>query len=136
MLTLRKAEISIEFIIFIGILLIFSVFFIGIIGANVNDINESTIFASATNILDTVTSEINSASRIGGYYREFQIPEKLADGEDYNITIYNDLRMIKIEWDQGKNLMSNIQTNSIQGNISAGTNTIKNENGVVKINES
>jgi hypothetical protein len=121
---------------FIGILLVFFVFFAGIIGLNNQDINESTVFTSAGKILDTATSEINSASIIEGYYREFYIPEKLADGEDYNITIYNDLRMIKIEWNQGTNLMSNIQTNNTQGNISAGTNTIKNENGVVKINES
>jgi len=136
MSTSHKAEVSTEFMVFIGILLVFFVFFVGVVGVNNRDINESTVFTSAGNILDTVTGEINTASRIEGYYREFYIPEKLADGEDYNITIYNDLRMIKIEWDQGKNLMSNIQTNNTQGNITGGTNTIRRENGMVKINES
>lgn len=136
MSTSHKAEASLEFMFFIGILMVFFVFFIGIIGLNNNDIDESTVFTSATNILNTATSEINSASRIEGYYSEFYIPETLADGEGYNITIYNNLRLVGIEWGQGENLMSNIHTNNTKGNISAGTNTIKNENGVVKINES
>jgi hypothetical protein len=136
MSTLQKAEVSTEFMVFIGILLVFFVFFVGIVGVNNRDIDESTVFTSAGNILDTVTSEINTASRIEGYYREFYIPEKLADGEDYNITIYNDLRMVEINWTQGKNLMSNIQTNNTEGNIVPGTNTIRRENGMVKINES
>jgi len=133
MSTLQKAEVSTEFMVFIGILLVFFVFFVGIVGISNKDIDESTVFTNARNILNTVTGEINSASKIEGYYREFYIPEKLVDGEDYNITIYNDLRMIKIEWNQGKNLMSNIQTNNTKGNISAGTNTIRNQGGVITI---
>jgi hypothetical protein len=132
----HKAEASIEFVIFIGILLIFFVFFVGISGVNVRDIDESTVFKNAENILNIVTGEINTASRIEGYYREFYIPEKLVNGDEYSITIYNDLRMVKIEWDEGKNLMSNIQTNNIQGNIVRGTNKIMRENGMVNINAS
>ena len=136
MLMSHKAEASIEFVIFIGILLIFFVFFVGISGVNVRDIDESTVFKNAENILNIVTGEINTASRIEGYYREFYIPEKLVNGDEYSITIYNDLRMVKIEWDEGKNLMSNIQTNNIQGNIVRGTNKIMRENGMVNINAS
>ena len=136
MLTLQKAEASIEFVIFIGILLVFFVFFIGISGVKLRDIDESTVFKNAENILNVITNEINTASRIEGYYREFYIPEKLVNGNDYNITIYKDLRMVKIEWNEGKNLMSNIQTNKTQGNITAGINKIKREDGMVKINES
>jgi hypothetical protein len=132
----HKAEASIEFVIFIGILLVFFVFFVGISGVNVRDIDESTVFKNAENILNIVTGEINTASRIEGYYREFYIPEKLVNGDEYSITIYNDLRMVKIEWDEGKNLMSNIQTNNIQGNIVRGTNKIMRENGMVNINAS
>ena len=136
MLASRKAEVSTEFMIFFGMLLLFFVFFTGIISINSNDIDESTVFADAGDILSTVTNEINVASRIEGYYNEFSIPEKLVNGEDYNITIYKDLRMVKIEWNDGKNLLSNIQTNDTQGNITSGINRIKRENGIVKINES
>jgi len=136
MLTLQKAEVSTEFMIFIGILLVFFVFFTGIIGVNNIDIDESTVYTNARNILDTVTNEINTATRIEGYYREFYIPEKLVSGDEYNITIYTSLRMVKIEWDGMKNLMNNIQTENIQGNVTPGINKIQRENGIVKINES
>ena len=136
MLTLQKAEASIEFVIFIGIILVFFVFFIGISGVKLRDIDESTVFKNAENILNVITNEINTASRIEGYYREFYIPEKLVNGNDYNITIYKNLRMVKIEWDEGKSLMSYIYTNNTQGNITAGINKIKRENGMVEINES
>jgi hypothetical protein len=136
MLTLRKAEVSTEFMVFIGILLVFFVFFVGIIGANNNDINDSTVFKNAENILNTVTNEINTASRIEGYYRNFFIPEKLIDGENYSITVYEDLRIVKIEWDNGKNIMNNIQTENVEGNVTPGNNNITRTDGVVKINES
>lgn len=134
MSTLQKAEVSTEFMVFIGILLVFFVFFVGIVGISNKDINESTVFTNARNILNTVTGEINSASRIEGYYREFYIPEKLIDEEVYSITIYKDLRMIKIEWDDGKNIMSNIESGNISvTSVNPGTNTIRNQEGVITI---
>jgi len=133
---LRKSEVSTEFMVFFGILLLFFVFFVGIMGVNNNDIDESTILANAGNILDTVTSEINTASRIQGYYREFFIPEKLSNGEDYNITYDTNLRMVKIEWDQGKTIIGNIITNNVTGNVTPGNNRIKNIDGGVNISAS
>lgn len=132
----RKAEVSTEFIAFFGILLLFFVFFVGIVGINSKDISDSTMYTNAEKILDTVTNEINTASRIEGYYREFSIPDKLSDGETYSITYDTDLRMITIEWDQGKNIIKNIITNNVTGNVNAGNNVIKNTYGEVKINES
>ena len=133
---LLKAEVSTEFMIFFGILLLFFVFFVGIMGINSNDIGESIMFASAGNILNTVTNEINTAARIQGYYRKFFIPEKLSNGETYNISYYTNLRMVKIEWNNGKNIMANIITDSLNGNITSGINVIKNLNGVVNISAS
>jgi len=134
MLTSLKAEVSTEFMVFIGILLVFFVFFVGIVGVQNMDISESTVFTNARNILDIVTNEINTASRIEGYYREFYIPEKLSNGEVYNITIYKDLRLVKIEWESGKNLMSNIQTENVSvTNVNSGTIKIRNEGGMVII---
>ena len=133
---LLKAEVSTEFMVFFGILLLFFVFFVGIMGINSNDIGESTMFASARNILNTVTNEINTAARIQGYYRKFFIPEKLSNGETYNISYYTNLRMVKIEWGNGENIMANIITDSLNGNITPGVNVIKNLNGVVNISAS
>jgi len=133
---LRKSEASLEFMVFLGIILLFFVFFLIIIGLNNNDIRESTIFANADNILNTVTNEINTASRIQGYHREFFIPEKLVNGEAYTITYNNELRIVKIEWSGGRNVMGNIITNRVNGIINAGYNKIKNLDGEVSINAS
>jgi hypothetical protein len=133
MLVSQKAEVSIEFITFFGILLLFFAFFVGIIGMNNNDINESTVYKSAENILNTVANEINTASRIEGYHREFFIPENLPDGETYNITYSTSFRMVKIEWDDGRNIIENIETENLIGNASAGYNRIENLNGEVNI---
>jgi hypothetical protein len=133
---LLKAEVSTEFMIFFGILLLFFVFFVGIMGINSSDIGESTMFASARNIINMVANEINTAARIQGYYRKFFIPEKLSNGEIYNISYDTNLRMVKIEWNNGKNIMANIITDNLNGNITPGTNVIKNLNGVVNISAS
>lgn len=131
----QKAEVATEFIIFFSILLLFFVFFVGIIGVNSSNISESTVFASAGKILDTVKNEINTASRIEGYYKKFYIPENLPNGNTYNITYNATLGMIEIEWDEGKNLIGNIITSNITGNVSTGYNIIKNIEGKVNINE-
>jgi hypothetical protein len=129
----QKAEVSTEFIVFFGILFLFFAFFVGVIGMNNNDINESTVYTGAKNILNTVVNEINTASRIDGYHREFFIPESLPNGETYNITYNTSLRMVKIEWDQGKNIIENIETENLIGNVSTGYNRIENLNGGVNI---
>ena len=131
-----KAEVSTEFMVFFGIILVFFVFFVGIMGINNSNIDESTVFANAGNILNMVTNEINTAARMQGYYRKFFIPEKLTDGEIYNISYDTNLRMIKIEWDNGKSIISNIITDSLNGNVTPGNNMIKNINGVVNISAS
>jgi hypothetical protein len=133
MLVSQKAEVSTEFIVFFGILFLFFAFFVGVIGMNNNDINESTVYTGAKNILNTVVNEINTASRIDGYHREFFIPESLPNGETYNITYNTSLRMVKIEWDQGKNIIENIETENLIGNVSTGYNRIENLNGGVNI---
>jgi hypothetical protein len=133
MLTLRKAEISIEFIVFIGILLVFSVFFIGIIGANTRDINESTLFTDAQKISDNIANEINTATRMIGYYREFYLPEKLVNGQNYSVEINTNFRLVIVKWNN-KNVMSNIETEKVTGNVEPGKNNrIKNEGGLIII---
>jgi uncharacterized protein (UPF0333 family) len=132
MLTLRKAEISLEFVIFIGILLIFFIFFFGIIGLKTADINQSSVFTNAQNIANKIANEINIASGMEGYYREFFIPEKLVSGDNYSVNIITDYRIIQLTWN-GKSAISNLMTDQISGNATPGSNRIKNEGGVIII---
>ena len=132
MLTLRKAEISAEFVIFVGILLTFFVFFFAIIGAKTKDINESTVFTNAQDIANKISDEINIAARFEGYYREFYIPQNLVNGDNYSVVFHKELRLIEIKWDT-KNVMSNLVTENIVGDINLGNNKIRNEDGVIII---
>ena len=132
MLTSRKAEVSIEFLVFVGIILVFFVFFFGIIGGKTKEINEISLYSNAQSIADKVADEINIASRFEGYYREFRIPEKLLNGNNYTVIFHGDLRMIEVAWD-GNNFMSTVDTQNVSGNISPGINKIRNQNGVIII---
>ncbi|MFH1473955.1 MAG: hypothetical protein ABIE55_03610 [Candidatus Aenigmatarchaeota archaeon] len=132
MSTSRKAEISMEFIIFMGILLAFFVFYFGIIGVKTRDVNESRVFANAQDIVNQIAYEINTAARMEGYYREFTISQKLVDRNGYSVEIDKDARIVVIRWD-GSNVISNIITDQISGNVSPGTNRIKNQGGLIII---
>jgi hypothetical protein len=132
---LLKAEASLEFMTFFGILLLFFVFFLGIVGTNNRDIQESTISAKAENVLGTVVEEINTASRIEGYHREFSLPSELPNGNAYTISYNTTLRIVQIMWGSGRNVIRNIVTNNVSGNIVTGYNRIENLNGKVRINE-
>ena len=130
MLTSRKAEVSIEFLVFVGIILVFFVFFFGIIGGKTKEINEISLYSNAQSIADKVADEINIASRFEGYYREFKIPEKLLNGDNYTIIFHDNIRMIEVAWEDSS-LMSTVVTENVSGNISPGINKIRNQNGVI-----
>lgn len=132
MLTSRKAEISMEFVIFIGILLGFFVFYFGIIGVKTRDINEATVFTDAKNIADQIAYEINTATKMNGYYREFVIPEKLVDRNGYTVVIDTSVRLVALRWN-GNGVMSNLITDQISGNVTPGTNRIRNQGGLIII---
>jgi hypothetical protein len=134
MLASRKAEASIEFMVFFGIIMVFFVFFLGIIGNNNNDIRTSTVFASAGNVLNVVVDEINTASRIQGYHREFVMPDVLSDEEPYNVTYNTSLRIVRVAWGGGYNVIGNIITSNVTGSFKSGYNRIENTQGGVVIN--
>jgi hypothetical protein len=132
MLTLQKGEISIEFIALIGFILVIFTSMIIVIGLKNKDISDSMIYSDAQKIADTVASEINTAARIEGYYREFEIPRKIAGMENYSVNISTDFRFVQVKWDN-KNEMSNIVTENVSGTINPGLNKIRNEEGMIII---
>ena len=132
MLTSQKAEVSIEFLVFVGIILVFFVFFFGIIGVKTKEINEATLFDDMQKIADRTADEINIAARFEGYYREFYLPKTLVNGEDYSVIIHNDLRLVEVKWGN-YNAMSLLVTRNITGNISPEYNMIRNDGGVIVI---
>jgi hypothetical protein len=132
MLILQKGEVSIEFVILIGIMLVIFTSMITVIGLKNNDITQSMIYSDAQRIADSVASEINTASRISGYYRKFEIPAKIAGIENYSVNYSTELRFVQVKWGNN-NEMSNIVTDNVSGTINPGINRIRNEGGMVII---
>ena len=129
---LQRGEISIEFISLIGIMLIIFTFMIIVIGSKNQDITDTMIYSDAQKIADTIASEINAASRIQGYYREFNLPEKIAGIENYTVDINKQFRFVQVKW-QNKNEVSNIVTENVSGTVKSGTNRIRNDGGMIVI---
>ena len=103
-----------------------------VIGLKNNDINQSMIYSDAQKIADSVASEINTASRISGYYRKFEIPDKIAGIENYSVVINTDIRIVQVKWGNN-NEMSNIVTDNVSGSVNPGVNSIRNEGGMIII---
>ncbi|MFH0929210.1 MAG: hypothetical protein V1818_02515 [Candidatus Aenigmatarchaeota archaeon] len=132
MSTSRKGEISIEFLVFIGILLTFFVFFFAIIGGKTKEINQATLYSNAQSIADKISDEIGIAARFDGYYREFRLPQKLVNGDVYSIIFHKDIRMVEISWGVN-NVMSTLVTENISGAMVPGLNRISNNAGVIVV---
>jgi hypothetical protein len=128
----RRGEVSIEFISLVGLMLSIFVFMVVVIGLKNNDITESMVYSDAQKIADAIASEINTASRIEGYYRDFKIPEKIAGIENYTVNYSTELRFVQVKWGIN-NQMSNIVTSNVSGTIKPGANRIRNEGGMIII---
>lgn len=128
----RKAEVSIEFLVFIGIIFAFFVFFFGIIGVKTKEINEASLFDDAQKIADRIADEINIAARFEGYYREFYLPRTLINGENYSIIFHKEIRIVEVKWGDNS-AMSSLVTRNISGELGVDYNMIRNENGVIII---
>ncbi|NIO44693.1 MAG: hypothetical protein GTN36_04030 [Candidatus Aenigmarchaeota archaeon] len=134
MLTLRKSEVSSEFISLVGFILIVFISVLIIVGLRYNDVSESIIFSEAQNMANLIANEINFAASMEGYYREFSIPKKLVNNIEYNVSINTDFRFVEVKWDD-KKAIANIITERVSGTVEPGLIKIKikNDEGLVLI---
>jgi len=134
MLMLRKSEVSTEFISLVGFILIIFIIVLVTVGLRNNEISETTIYADAQRIANLIANEINFAASIEGYYREFSLPLNLVNNIEYNVSINTNLRFVEVKWN-GKNAISNIITENVNGVVKPGVNKIKikNDEGLVLI---
>lgn len=126
-----KSQTAIEFLILVGLVLFgFTVFFMIIQGNMSDDINEQRDLAIKELAL-SVQNEIDLASQSAeGYQRKFRLPATI-NGMDYTIDI--DQNMVYITAGDGNHAMA-LPVQNTTGTIIIGVNTIKKEDGQVKIN--
>lgn len=132
MIKSKSSQSAIEFLILTGFLLFsFTVFFVAIQG-NMSDKLKERQEIAVKNIAVAVQDEINLASQsMDGYYRQFKIPEEI-NGKDYEINIIEGLVYLKTL--DGKYAIA-LPVQNVAGDLVKGTNTIKKENEVVKLNQ-
>lgn len=128
----QRGEVSLEFILLVGLILLIFTSMVTVIGLKNQDITESTVYSDAQKIADIVASEVNTASRIDGYYRKFEMPEKIAGLENYSVTINKEFRFVEVSWN-GMSKVSNIVTENVSGEIKPGANIIRNNGGLITI---
>ena len=127
----KKSQTSIEFIILVAALLFFFTIFFIAIQINISDKMKETKDIVVKEIAKTVQDEINLASQSDdGYYREFEIPNEI-QGDDYNITIIEDLVYLKTA--DEKHAIA-LPVKKINGQIAKDKNIIKKINGEVQLN--
>lgn len=128
-----SGQISMEFIVYMGILLtVFSVFAPMIFTETIRIYNSRQDLV-ANRIATTLEKEINTAVVFGsGYSRNFTLPEKIVQS-DYEVGVTSQARIVRVSW--GKSAESRqIITNDVSGEATPGKNRIENVGGQIVFN--
>jgi hypothetical protein len=128
-----KGQSSVEFMVYIGILLVILSVFLWSSNSLQSRLNEVKIQNEAQQLCDKVAFEINTAVRSGnGYKRNFYMEKNFFGVSDFEINI--DDYTIYLTWDNFS-VISNIITKNITGTVTQGRiNTIENRGGIIYVN--
>lgn len=120
---------AIEFVIIFGALLVFFILFFTAIQNNIENKNSEKERVVAQNVALDVQEEISIAADASeGYIRNFTTPSNIL-GKDYTLNISDEILSIEME-----GFSAAYKISSVTGEVYIGTNTIKKENGEVKLN--
>jgi len=128
-----KGQSSVEFMVYIGILLVILSVFLWSSNSLQSRLNEVKIQNDAQQLCDKVAFEINTAVRSGnGYKRDFYMEKSFFGVSDFNITV--DYYTVYLTWNNFS-VISNIITKNITGTINEGRiNSIENRGGIIYVN--
>jgi hypothetical protein len=125
----RKNQTGTEFLIISGVVLFFFTMFFVAIQVNTAERNKEKEELIVKNLALSIQDEINLASEASeGYRRNFFVPEKIS-GRDYTIEIIEGSIYIKTDL-----VALSLNLANVTGQIQKGSNLIKKEDGVVKLN--
>ncbi len=125
-----KGQISMEFITFLGvILLLFAFASYAAITSTLNIISENEI-TDARRIATTIAQEVNIAVEVGtGYTHSFYLPEYLYGGLSYTVNS-SQSRFVYIQW-KDRSYYLPVLADNVTDTVKKGQNTIKNVGGVI-----
>jgi len=128
----KKAQTAIEFMIIVGVLLFFFTSFFLVLSENINTKSKENINQKVTNLAYNIQEEITLAHEsTDGYNRIFKIPEDIS-GLKYEITMTGSQIYIKSNDDKYAIALPILNTT---GTLVKGNNNITKQNGIISINE-
>lgn len=123
---------AIEFFILVGVVMFFFVTFLFAIESQGADKAQERINLAGRDIALSVQDEIIFASESSdGYMREFDVPDKMDGGVDYEINLLDGYVYLKSV--DGRYALA-LPVLNVTGNVNKGKNTIKKNNGIVRLN--
>jgi len=124
----KKAQTSMEFVILTGFMLLAFLVFYVVIQAKLVEANRNSIDNSAKQVETLVVNELKVAESVtDGYYREFELPQKV-NGMDYTIKIISGVgntSEIVVQYYVPQTYVSN------SSRVSKGMNNISKDNGLI-----
>jgi len=125
---IKKGQVVLEFTLLVGIAMFTLITFLGVVMYHTQHLNELEDLKNIEDVANKAQRELNLAAYVSdGYSRSFTLPDTLY-GEDYTITIYEDLLVVSVE----DNTISK-RISSVVGSIQKGANTITKEGGVINV---
>lgn len=132
-MSLTEGQISMEFLAYVGILLLIFAIFAPIFFQQTVRINLQKGRLQANKIATILEKEINTAIRFGhGYSRNFTVSTSIAKN-NYSIEVYQNLSMLEVSW-RDQRATRQLLGKNFQGNLHPGQNQIKNSNGKIIFN--
>lgn len=125
-----KGQISMEFITFLGVILV--LFALASYAAVISsrDIAAENEVTDARRIASIVAYEINIAKEVGtGYSHRFSLPASLYGDSDYAVNL-SENNFVSVLW-KGRSYSLPVTAENITGIVKKGPNTIRNVNGVI-----
>ena len=124
-----KSQVSIEFIIITGVVILFFVGFLVILNINFEDARRQKENTLMKDLALTIRKEIGIAAHSSdGYHREFFIPPTIS-GRDYEVNITQNVLQISTN----KNALT-LALEEVNGTIQKGQNKIRKIGGNIQLN--
>ncbi|RJQ16828.1 hypothetical protein C4573_02065 [Candidatus Woesearchaeota archaeon] len=124
----KKNQLSLEFIVMLGIGMIFAAIFLLVANQLLNDTTRNQEFLAMRDLGQTIQSEIIFAARAeSGYQRNFTIPTSV---DRYAFVLGNTNTSFWIDYSQNRRI--NFAIPLIEGNLSIGNNMlVKNQSRII-----
>ncbi|MBS3131187.1 hypothetical protein J4212_02025 [Candidatus Woesearchaeota archaeon] len=125
---MRKSQVATEFLVFVSIAMMISIVFTAASFSKAKELGSRKEFFLVKDTAAMIQNELTTASQVeSGYYRTFEVPEKLGNKE-YNITIKG--RILTV-WTESQAYSVGLPNTT--GKIAKGANSIRKEGNEVFI---